>query len=206
MDISASLNQWLRRVPPWLVYLLGLLPLASLIWDGFLGDLGADPVKEVERALGLTGLQFLLGSMLVTPIRRFLGINLIRYRRAIGLIAFFYITLHFLTWLTLDLQLRWGEIGADLVKRPYIILGMIGFLAMIPLAITSNNLSIRRMGAATWGKLHRLAYVAVIAGALHYLILVKAWPKEPVFYMAAAVVLVAMRLLWLSRRVAPGRV
>jgi methionine sulfoxide reductase heme-binding subunit len=129
-------------------------------------------------------------------LRRWTGVNLIRYRRAIGLLAFLYVSLHLATWVVLDLQLRWSEIGADLVKRPYIILGMIGFLAMVPLAVTSNNASVRRLGAAAWARLHRLTYVAVLAGAAHYLILVKAWPLEPILYALAAAVLVGLRFYW----------
>ncbi len=202
MDVSGAANGALRRVPTWVLYPLGLVPLAVLIWQAFNGGLGVDPVKGLEHQLGLYGLQLLMAGLLVTPIRRLSGVNLIRYRRAIGLLAFVYVTLHLLTWVFLDLQLRWAEIGADLVKRPYIILGMIGFLAMLPLAVTSNNLSVRRLGAIRWQRLHQLTYVAVVAGAAHYLILVKAWPWEPILYALGAVGLLALRLRWRRARVA----
>ena len=202
MELAATVNGTLRRLPPWVLYPLGLVPLGLMVWQGATGALGVDPVKGLEHGLGKYALQFLIAGLLVTPLRRWTGVNLIRYRRAIGLIAFFYVTLHLLTWLLLDLQLRWAEIGGDLVKRPYIILGMIGFAAMVPLAVTSNNLSVRRLGAAAWARLHRLTYVAVLAGAAHYLILVKAWPPEPVIYALAAAGLVALRLLWRRPRVA----
>jgi sulfoxide reductase heme-binding subunit YedZ len=200
MDLAAQVNGTLRRVPPWVLYPLGVVPFGVLVWQAVTGGLGVDPVRELEHQLGLYGLQLLIAGLLVTPLRRWTGVNLIRYRRAIGLLAFFYVTLHLTTWVVLDLQLRWSEIGADLVKRPYIILGMVGFLAMVPLAVTSNNASVRRMGAAAWSRLHQLTYVAVLAGAAHYLILVKAWPLEPILYALAAAGLVALRFLWNAKR------
>jgi sulfoxide reductase heme-binding subunit YedZ len=177
------------------------VPLAALVWQALSGGLGIDPVKALEHQLGLTALQLLLAGLLVTPLRRWAGINLIRYRRAIGLLAFLYAVLHLLVWVLLDLQLRWSEIGADLVKRPYIIAGMLGLACLVPLAVTSNGWSVRRLGAAAWQRLHRLTYVAVLLGALHYLLLVKVWSAEPVLYALGAVVLVALRWLWRRGRV-----
>ena len=201
MQIAAFLNGALRRVPTWAVYGLGLVPLAVLVWQALSGQLGIDPVKALEHQLGLTALQLLLAGLLVTPLRRWAGVNLIRYRRAIGLLAFLYAVLHLLVWVLLDLQLRWSEIGADLVKRPYIIVGMLGLVCLVPLAFTSNGWSVRRVGAAGWQRLHRLTYVAVLLGALHYLLLVKVWSAEPVLYALAAAGLVALRWLWLRNRV-----
>ncbi|MCA3452894.1 MAG: protein-methionine-sulfoxide reductase heme-binding subunit MsrQ [Rhodobacter sp.] len=196
MDGAASLNGALRRVPVWAVCGLGLVPLAVLVWRGLSGGLGIDPVKTLEHQLGLTALQLLLAGLVVTPLRRWTGVNLIRYRRAIGLLAFLYAALHLLVWLWLDLQLRWSEIGADLVKRPYVIVGMLGFACLVPLAMTSNGWSVRRLGAAAWQRLHRLAYAAVLLAALHYLLLVKVWSAEPLLYALAAAGLVALRWLW----------
>ncbi|MCA3488330.1 MAG: protein-methionine-sulfoxide reductase heme-binding subunit MsrQ [Rhodobacter sp.] len=196
MDVAASLNGALRRVPVWAVCGLGLVPLAVLVWRGLSGGLGIDPVKTLEHQLGLTALQLLLAGLVVTPLRRWTGVNLIRYRRAIGLLAFLYAALHLLVWLWLDLQLRWSEIGADLVKRPYVIVGMLGFACLVPLAMTSNGWSVRWLGAAAWQRLHRLAYAAVLLAALHYLLLVKVWSAEPLLYALAAAGLVALRWLW----------
>ena len=135
-------------------------------WSGArcFGGLGPDPVKAIERGLGERGLQFLLASLAITPLRR-VGLNLLRFRRALGLLSFTYVALHLTAWVWLDMGLRWSEMVADLWKRPYIILGMVGFLAMLPLAVTSTNAAIRRMGAAAWARLHRLAYVAILAGS-----------------------------------------
>ena len=190
---AGSVNQTLRRVPAWPVYLLGAVPLALLVVQVATGDLGADPVKTLERSLGEWGLKFIVAGLCITPLRWATGVSLIKYRRAIGLLAFFYVALHLTTWVVLDLQFRWAEIGADLIKRPYIIIGMIGFVALLPLAVTSNTLSVRRMGAAAWQKLHRLTYVAALAGAIHYMVLVKAWPLEPMLYLAAVLALLALR-------------
>ncbi|MDH2327952.1 protein-methionine-sulfoxide reductase heme-binding subunit MsrQ [Cereibacter sp. SYSU M97828] len=194
-------NQALRPIPGWVVYPLGLLPLAWLVVRGALGDLGVDPVKEVEHALGLTALQFLVGGLAITPLRWITGVNLIRYRRAVGLVAFFYVVLHLAVWLLLDIQLRWGEIGADILRRPYITIGMLGFALMIPLAATSNNAAIRRLGAK-WRVLHRLTYLAALTGAVHFMLVVKAWPTEPMLYLGSVGILLAFRMVrgrWTTR-------
>lgn len=190
-----AINTTLRRVPPLAIYIAGVLPLAWLTWMLFSGALGIDPVKRIEHQLGEWGLQLIVAGLAITPLRRFTGVNLIRYRRAIGLLAFFYVALHLGTWLVLDIQLRWAEIWADIVKRPYITAGVVGFVAMIPLAITSNNESVRRLGAKTWQNLHRLTYLAALAGAVHYIWLVKAWPPEPIIYLILVIFLLATRLI-----------
>lgn len=202
---AARINGALRAVPTWPVYGLGLVPLALLVGQAFTGGLGIDPVKVLERELGMLGLQFLVAGLCITPLRWATGVNLIRFRRAVGLLAFLYVALHLSVWVLLDLQLRWAEIWADIVKRPYITAGMVGFAAMLPLAVTSNTLSIRRMGAAAWQRLHRLTYVAAVAGAVHFLWLVKAWPIEPILYLAAVVALLAWRALRSLRRAAAPR-
>lgn len=188
------INAALRLIPTWAAYPLGILPLAFVCWDALSGGLGADPVKGLERHLGELALQFVVLGLSISPLCRLLRINLTRFRRAVGLVTFAYVALHFTVWVTLDLQMRWAQVGAELVKRPYIIVGMIGFLAMIPLAITSNNLSIRKMGTMAWRRLHQLTYVSAIAAAVHYLMLVKAFSIEPVLYALAITMLLALRL------------
>lgn len=193
-----QINSLARRVPVNAVYLAGILPFLWIVWLAISNGLGPDPVKEIELRLGELGLQLLVAGLLVTPLR-WVGLNLIRFRRAIGLLAFFYVAMHLLTWVVLDMGLRWDQMAADLVKRWYIIIGMLAFAAMLPLAITSNNASIRRLGAATWNRLHRLTYVAALGGAVHYLMLVKAWPIEPLLYLGAITALLLARL-WHNRR------
>lgn len=197
---AQRINGALRPVPPLAVYLLGLVPLVLLVVQVFTGGLGVDPVKAIERQLGEVALQLIVAGLCITPLRWLTGVNLIRFRRAVGLLAFFYVALHLLTWLLLDLQLRWAEIGADLTKRPYIIVGMVGFALLLPLAVTSNNLSIRRMGAAAWQRLHRLTYLAAIAGAVHYVMLVKTWAAEPLVYLGLVVALLVWRAARSARR------
>ncbi|QYK42106.1 MAG: protein-methionine-sulfoxide reductase heme-binding subunit MsrQ [Paracoccaceae bacterium] len=192
--IAERVNARLRPVPVWAVYLAGAAPALWLVWLALTGGLGIDPVKVLERELGLIGLQLLVAGLAVSPLRWLTGVNLIRFRRAIGVLAFSYVGLHFAVWLALDLQFRWGQIGADILKRPYILAGFIGFVLLLPLAATSNNLSVRRLGAAAWRRLHWLTYPAAVAGAVHFLWLVRAWPVEPVLYLAAVAGLLALRL------------
>jgi len=193
------LNGWARRLSPNWLYGAGLLPVVWLVWQLNTGALGAEPVKRIEHALGLWGLQLIVAGLCITPLRRLTGVNLLRFRRAVGLLAFAYVALHLATWLFLDLQLRWGEIWADIVKRPYITMGMAGFILMVPLAVTSNTASIRRLGAAGWQRLHRLTYLAALAGGIHYMWLVKAWPLEPILYLGAIAALIGLRIAWTFR-------
>ena len=187
-------NRLIRRIPTAVVWIGGLIPLLWLILSAAADRLGPDPVKMIEHSLGLWGLQFLIASLCVTPLRR-IGLNLVRFRRALGVTAFVYIALHFIAWVWLDMGLRWDEVMRDLYKRPYIIAGVFGFLTMIPLALTSTDSAVRRLGAARWRGLHRLAYVSVAAGVLHYVLLVKGWPLEPLIYATAVGALLAFRLL-----------
>lgn len=198
--LGPHLNGWVRRVRPGWVYAVGLAPVLWLGWQLYSGALGVDPVRRIEQAFGLWGLQWIVAGLCVTPLRRWTGVNLIRFRRAIGLVAFGYVCLHLVVWITLDLQFRWAEIGADLVRRPYVTMGMTGFVLMVPLALTSNDLSLRRLGAAAWRRLHRLTYLAALAGAVHYLWLVKAWPPEPILYLGGVILLLATRVARFSRQ------
>lgn len=197
-DLAGRINGALRRVPVWSVYLLGALPAAWLFVQAATNTLGIDPVREIEHRLGELGLQFIVGGLAVTPLRRTLGVNLLRFRRAIGLIAFFHVLAHLAAWLVLDMGLLWQQALADIWKRPYITMGMAGFLMLLPLALTSNNWSIRKLGGARWRWLHKLVYPAALAGAVHYLWLVKAWPVEPFLYLGGIVALLAIRV-WFAR-------
>ncbi len=200
MTLAQTINQRLRRLPAWPLYPAGLLPLGYMTWQLFTGGLGVDPVLTLELETGLWALKFIVAGLCVTPLRRWTGISLIKYRRAIGLTAFFYVLVHFLVWLTLDMQFLWGQIGADMLKRPFITLGMLALLLMLPLAATSNNLAIRRLGAAAWGRLHRLTYPVALLGAVHFLLVVKAWPRQPMVYLALVLALLALRVVWARRR------
>src|SRR6056297_4132558 len=165
--IVDRINALARRVPTWVIYILYALPAPVLVYMGATGGLGAEPIKALERELGEIALQLLIIGLCITPLRRYLGVNLIKFRRAFGLLAFFYVALHLLVWLVLDVQIL-SQIWADIIKRPYITIGMVGFVLMIPLAVTSNNLSIRKLGPKTWRRLHQLTYVTAVLGAVHF--------------------------------------
>ena len=200
MDIVQIINSRLRKVPAWPLYILGMLPAGFYFYWAVTNQLGADPLKALEFQLGIWALQLLIATLLVTPLRNLLNLNLIKFRRAIGLLAFFYVCLHLMTYLWLDQQWGWAAILKDITKRPYIIIGMLAFLGLVPLAITSNNASIRRLGAAGWKKLHKLVYLAVLLGGVHFLLLVKAWPLQPFVYLGIILILVGYRFLKLQRR------
>ncbi|MFN3938170.1 MAG: protein-methionine-sulfoxide reductase heme-binding subunit MsrQ [Gemmobacter sp.] len=205
MALAGTINNALRPVPVVAVWALGALPALWLAAQAVQGNLGIDPVKRIEHALGLHALQFLILSLAVTPLRRFAGINLIRFRRALGLLAFTYVGLHLTVWVALDIQFRWSEIGRDIVKRPYITIGMAGFALLLPLALTSTDAAIRRMGPAAWRRLHQLVYAAALAGAIHFVMVQKGWPLEPLIYAALVLVLLAVRLIPRTRPSSAGR-
>lgn len=202
MDLAGRINRLARQVPAWTIYLTGFAWSVWLLWQATTGMLGADPVKGLERGLGKLGLQILVAGLCVTPLRRYLGVNLIKFRRALGLTAFYYIAMHFLTWVVLDMGLLLSQALEDIAERPYVTIGMAALVLMIPLAITSNNAMVRRLGAARWQQLHRLTYAAVLLGAVHYIWLVKAWPLQPFLYLAAILALLAVRVAPKMARVA----
>ncbi|UWQ91137.1 protein-methionine-sulfoxide reductase heme-binding subunit MsrQ [Rhodobacteraceae bacterium M382] len=197
--MADGLNALLRKVPTWGIYLVGALPVPWLFYQGLTGGLGVDPIKALEHEYGELALQLLLIGLAISPLRRFTGISLIRFRRAFGLLAFLYVSCHLLVWLVLDVQLP-DQIWADIVKRPYITIGMIGFVVLLPLAITSNNTSVRKLGPR-WRQLHRLTYLAVLLGALHFVMLVKGFQIEPLIYLGVAVALLCLRIKLPSRRI-----
>ena len=180
------------------LYILGMTPAVLYFYWGLTDQLGADPQNVLERALGLWALRFLIASLAVTPLRQLGGPSLIRYRRALGLLAFYYAALHLGVYLLIDKGLDIPSIIADIVKRPYITVGMLAFVVLVPLAVTSNAPMIRRLGAR-WRKLHRLAYLAAAAAALHFIMLVKVWPLEPLIYAALVAALLLFRLAYAFR-------
>jgi sulfoxide reductase heme-binding subunit YedZ len=201
MALAQTINGALRRLPTWPVYALGALPPLWFLWLGLTGGLGVEPIKELEHRLGLLALQMLIATLAVTPLRRFTGVSLIRFRRALGLLTFYYICCHLLVWLLLDVGVL-GLIWQDILKRPYITIGMAAFLLLCPLAATSNNWSVRRLGAPRWRRLHQLSYGAAILGASHFVMLSKGLQIELLAYLAAILVLLALRIELPRRRVA----
>ena len=177
------------------IYIAGITPAVWTFYLGVMDQLGADPQNVLERTLGLWALRFLIATLAITPLRRLGGPNLVRYRRAVGLLAFYYASLHLTTYLVLDKNLDLAAVWADIVKRPYITIGMLAFAILLPLAVTSNGPMIRRLGAQAWQRLHKLVYVAAAGAALHFIMLVKAWPPEPLIYAAIVAVLLGYRLV-----------
>lgn len=202
--VSQTINGWLRKFPSWPLYFIGLVPAIVYFYWAVTNQLGIDPLAALEHQLGEWALQLLVLTLLVTPLRKVTGVNLIKFRRVFGLMAFFYVCFHLTTWLVLDKQFFWTEIIKDLYKRPYIIIGMTAFMVMIPMALTSNNWSIRRLGPKGWGRIHKLGYLASAAGALHYMMLVKAWPVEPIVYCTVVGVLLLWRVQWQKLRSNPA--
>ena len=194
LNIAKSVNGVLRRIPAWSLYIIAVIPPVLMFLSALNGTLGVDPVKELEHEMGELGLQVLIAVLAITPLRRITGISLIKFRRALGLIGFFYIFLHLLVWLVLDVQIL-DQIVKDIIKRPYITIGMAGFVLMLPLAITSNNWSIRKLGPK-WRNLHKLTYPALILGGVHFVWLVKGWQLEPLIYLGVIVALLAVRVVW----------
>lgn len=187
-----QINKFARAVPTWPLYIGALIPPAWFFYAGITGQLGVEPIKAMEHKIGLLGLQILIASLCITPLRRFARVNLFKFRRALGLIAFFYIFLHLLVWLLLDVRIP-SQIIADLYKRPYITIGMGAFALLIPLAVTSNRFSIRKLGS-NWRRLHWLVYPAVALGGIHFVILRKGWQLEPLLYLTAIALLLLIRL------------
>ena len=185
-------NQIIRRMPVWAVYLLGALPAPWLFYLGLTGGLGVDPIEALEHRYGELALQMLVAVLAISPLRRFLGLNLLKFRRALGVLTFVYVSLHLLVWLVLDVQIP-SQIWADILKRPYITVGMAAFVLLLPLAVTSNNLSVRKLGPR-WRVLQRLVFPAAILAGLHYVMLAKGFQIEPLVYLSSIIILVLLRV------------
>jgi methionine sulfoxide reductase heme-binding subunit len=184
---------------PWLkpaVFVGSLMPLVALLIRGLQHRLTADPIAYVMNQLGLLTLIFLIAALTLTPLRVITGWPWpIRIRRMIGLFAFFYATLHFTTYLAVDQAFSWKAILADLLKRRFIYVGFTAFVLLIPLAATSTNGMVRRLGAVRWQRLHRLAYVSSILGVIHFVWRAKKDITEPLIYGAVLAVLLAFRIV-----------
>ena len=200
MDVAQTINGGLRKVPAWTVYIVGAVYAVWQFWLALnqIGPYLVEPINVLERAYGEIGLKLLVLGLLVTPLRKWTGVNLIKFRRAIGVTTFFYVFAHFLVFAILDVQ-SLERVWNEIVKRPYVTVGMVAFVLMMPLAVTSNNLSVRKLGAASWRKLHKLTYPIAILGAIHYLWLVKGFQIEPIIYLGIILGLVATRYVSFER-------
>ncbi len=197
--LNSILTSKLTKV---VVFAACLVPLALLVWSGLHDDLSADPVAFITHRTGDWTLRFLVITLAITPLRKVLHLpQLIRFRRMMGLFAFFYVFLHFTTWVWLDHSFAWSEMWKDVLKRPFITVGFTGFVLLIPLAITSTAGWIRRLGGKRWQLLHRLIYVIAVLGVIHYYWLVKSDVRKPLFYGFLVAILLVWRLgIWLMGR------
>ena len=188
------------------VWAVCLYPLALLLYQFRTDNLGANPIEYVTRTLGIWTLRILLASLAMTPLRILFGISWpIAFRRLLGLFAFFSVCLHFSVWIVLDHFFDWPRMGADIVKRPYITVGMLALTLLVPLAATSTAGMVKRLGGLVWRRLHRLVYVAGVLGALHFLWLAKKGRNEPFIYAGVLALLLGVRLVDWARRAAKRR-
>lgn len=195
------LKQW-QPTLVWATYVVGLLPAAWSFYLGATGGLGADPVKTFERTLGVWGVRFLILTLCVTAVRDMLGWNFIAYRRALGLLCFYYIAFHFTVYLMLDQALDVTAVVNDILKRPFIMFGMAGLAMLLPLALTSNRFSIKRLGI-NWIRLHRLIFLIAATGILHYALATKVFGTEQMIYILLLVALIlyhSSRSIWRGRK------
>ncbi|MFY9530011.1 MAG: protein-methionine-sulfoxide reductase heme-binding subunit MsrQ [Candidatus Acidiferrales bacterium] len=195
---SILTNKWTKV----LVFALCLVPLGVLVWQALHGDLTANPIEFITHTTGDWTLRFLVITLAITPMRKILHLpQLIRFRRMMGLFAFFYVCLHFSTWIGLDKFFDFAEMWKDVQKRRFITVGFTGFVLMIPLAITSTAGWIRRLGGRRWQLLHRAVYLSAVTGVIHYYWLVKSDVRRPLRYALIVGLLLAWRLgAWLYGR------
>jgi sulfoxide reductase heme-binding subunit YedZ len=190
----------MRRLSKVLLFVLALLPVAWLVRGVLTADLGANPAETIQLQTGRWAFRFLLITLAVTPIRRLTGQNVvIQYRRMFGLFAFFYATLHFSSYIALDLVFDWSRLLADIAKRPFILVGTLAFVLMVPLALTSTKGWIRRLGRR-WQTLHRLIYVSAVCAAVHFAWKVKVFSGDPVLYAGLVALLLGFRVVWAMRK------
>lgn len=183
------------RFSKFVLFSNALVPLGLLLWDVYQKRVGANPLEFVTRTTGMLTLVFLVFTLAVTPARKITGLNwLVKFRRMLGLFAFFYGFLHLLTYICFDRYFNLKSVPGDVASRPFIALGMAAFFLMIPLAITSTSGMIKRLGGKRWHRLHNLVYAAGIAGALHYWLLVKSDTRLPLTFAFVLLLLLAHRL------------
>jgi sulfoxide reductase heme-binding subunit YedZ len=184
------------RFPKIVLFINALVPLVLLLWDVWRKRVGANPLEFVTRTTGMLALVFLTISLAVTPVRKVTGANwLVKFRRLLGLFAFFYGFLHLMTYVCFDRFFNLKSIPADVLNRPFIAIGMTAFVLMIPLAITSTNKMVKRLGGKRWNRLHKIVYLAGAAGVLHYWMLVKSDTRLPLTFAFVLAVLLGYRLL-----------
>lgn len=188
-----AINRYARKVPVWVLWVIYLIPVPVLLYLGATGGLGREPIEALEHELGEIAIQLLIIGLCITPLRTYFGLNLLKFRRAIGLLAFTYVVLHMLVWAVLDVQVV-SQMWKDILKRPYVTVGMAAALLMLPLALTSNNASVRKLGAR-WRSLHKLTYPVAVLAAIHFLWVRKGFQIEPILYLLVILGLLLLRAI-----------
>ena len=184
------------RFPKFIIFTNALVPLALLLWDVYHKQVGANPPEFMTRTTGMLTLVFLMTTLAVTPVRKITGLNwLVKFRRMLGLFAFFYGFLHLLTYIWFDRYFNLKSIPGDVATRPFIALGMLAFFLMVPLAITSTDKMVKRLGGVRWNLLHKLIYFAGISAAVHFYLFVKSDTRLPLTFGFILLLLLAHRLL-----------
>ncbi|EJT07042.1 protein-methionine-sulfoxide reductase heme-binding subunit MsrQ [Rhizobium sp. CCGE 510] len=191
-ELSLAIPKRWQPASVWLLYVVGLVPAAWTFYLGATDQLGADPVKTFELFLGIWTIRFLIATLAVSPARELFGWNYLRYRRALGLLTFYYALMHFTVYMVLDQAMDVHAVINDVLKRPFIMFGMAGLAMLIPLAVTSNNFSIRRLGK-NWIWLHRLVTIIAACGALHFALSTKILDLEQYIYVGLIIALILYR-------------
>ena len=183
-----------KHLPVSLLYLILLIPIPLYFYWGVANQLGPDPLRFLEHKYGELGLVFLLITLSISPLLIFAKINLMKFRRCVGLVAFYYVISHICVYFFLDIGLSMDLLLSDLQKRYYIIAGFLAFITLIPLALTSNNFSLRKLNIRIWNKIHSFVYVAIILSIFHFILMSKTWTGELYFYTLVTVIILALKL------------
>ena len=189
-----NLNTLFRSTPVLLVYFILLIPIPLYFLLGIINKLGPDPLRFLEHKYGELGLIFLLITLSISPLFRYGNINLMKFRRCIGLVAFYYIVSHISVYFFLDIGLSLDILISDLKKRYYIIAGFFAFITLIPLALTSNNIAVRKLNVRTWRKIHSFIYIAIILSIFHFILMSKTWTTELYFYIAITSIILFLKI------------
>lgn len=189
-----KLNTLFRSAPVPLIYFILLFPIPLYFYLGVINDLGPDPLKYLEHKYGELGLIFLLITLSISPLFRYGNINLMKFRRCIGLVAFYYIVSHICVYFFLDIGLSLDILISDLTKRYYIIAGFFAFITLTPLALTSNNTAVRKLNIRTWKKIHSFIYIAIILSIFHFILMSKTWTAELCFYTAITIIILFLKI------------
>ena len=183
-----------RHLPVSLLYLILLTPIPLYFYWGVVNQLGPDPLRFLEHKYGELGLVFLLITLSISPLLRYAKINLVKFRRCFGLVAFYYIVSHILVYFFLDIGLSMDLLLSDLQKRYYIIAVFFPLITLIPMALTSNNFAVRKLNIRTWNKIHSFVYIAIILSIFHFILMSKTWTEELYFYTLATVIILGLKL------------